>query len=432
MPETRFALIDPAAGIAGDMLLGALLDVGAPPEWLRGLPTRLGIPEVEIDISPADRNGIAGTKVTVRLPGGHSELPSVPHQADQAAGLHPDHGHSHGEQRKVSQLIGMVQRADLSPWVLERATRALELIGEAEGRVHGQPAAEVTLHEVGALDVLVDVVGGVEGFEQLGISRIHSLPVALGSGWVRSAHGTIPVPAPATGLLIEGLEIGDDGPVTGEATTPTGAALLRVLTSGPPPVGWRAVRSGWGAGTRNPAGYANALRLFLAQGAVEAETVVTLASDLDDLSPEYVEPLRQGLFDAGALDVQVWGTAMKKGRPGFRIEALTAPDRADAVTDAFFRHSPTAGVRSWRAKRVTLPRRQVVVGTTGGSGGTARVKLVEGPGGVRAKPEYDDVVALAKAEHKPAYQVAADLRHQALRLEPVDRERRPNVTNKES
>ena len=423
------AIIDPAAGIAGDMLLGALLDVGAPHEWLRGLPARLGMPQVEVEITQADRNGVGGTKVTVRLPGGHSELPSAPHQADPVAGLHPDHLHSHGEHRRVSDLIEIVERADLSVWVRQRARQALELIGAAEGRVHGQPAADVALHEVGALDVLVDVVGGVEGFEQLGIRRIHSLPVALGSGWVRSAHGTIPVPAPATGLLIEGLEIGADGPVVGEATTPTGAALLRVLTCGPPPEGWRAVRSGWGAGTRNPPGYANALRLFLAEAAVEAETVVTIASDLDDLSPEYVEPLRQGLFDAGALDVQVWGTSMKKGRPRFRIEALVAQDRADEVTQAFFRHSPTAGVRSWSAKRITLPRRQIVVGT---EAGTARVKLVEGPDGLRAKPEYDDVVALARAEQKPAYEVAADLRHRALRLEPDDRERRPNVTHKES
>ncbi len=429
MPETRLAIIDPAAGIAGDMLLGALIDLGAPPEWLKGLPARLGMPEVEVDITPADRNGVGGTKVTVRLPGGHSELPSEPHQGLTAKGLHPDHEHSHGPHRKVTDLIEVVERADLSPWVRQRARQALELIGEAEGRVHGQPAEDVTLHEVGALDVLVDIVGGVEGFEQLGVKRIHSLPVALGSGWVRSAHGTIPVPAPATGLLIEGLEIGDDGPVEGEATTPTGAALLRVLSSGAPPTGWRALRTGWGAGTRNPAGYANALRVFLAEAAVEAETVITLVTDLDDLSPEYVEPLREALFDAGALDAQVWVTAMKKGRPGFRVEAQTAPDRADDVMDAFFRHSPTAGVRSWSAKRVTLPRRQVSVGT---ATGTARVKLVEGPDGVRAKPEYDDVVALAKAQRKPAYEVAADLRHRALRLEPEDRERRPNVTNKES
>jgi uncharacterized protein (TIGR00299 family) protein len=429
MPETRLAIIDPAAGIAGDMLLGALLDVGAPQEWLLGLPARLGVPQVGIEITRTDRNGVGATKVTVRLPGGHSELPSEPHQGPAAKGLHPDHEHSHGPHRKVADLIEVVERADLSPWVRHRARQALEMIGEAEGRVHGRPAEEVTLHEVGALDVLVDIVGGVEGFEQLGIRRIHSLPVALGSGWVQSAHGTIPVPAPATGLLVEGLEVAADGPVVGEATTPTGAALLRVLSCGAPPAGWRAVRSGWGAGTRNPTGYANALRLFLAEAAVEAETVVTLATDLDDLSPEYVEPLRQALFDAGALDVQVWGTAMKKGRPGFRIEAQAAQDRADAVTEAFFRHSPTAGVRFWSAKRVTLPRRQVSVGTTTG---TARVKLVEGPDGVRAKPEYDDVVALARAERKPAYEVAADLRHRALRLEPEDRERRPNVTNKES
>ncbi len=423
MPEERFAIIDPAAGISGDMLLGALIDAGASTPWLLGLPARLGIPEVAVGVERVDRNGVQATKVTVSLPDGRSEGPSEPHGS--AGPSHVDH---HGTHRRVSELLAMVDRADISDWVRERARRAFVLIGEAEGRVHGQPPSDVMLHELGALDALVDIVGGVEGFEQLGISRVYTRPVATGSGWVRGAHGMMPVPAPATGLLLEGLPIGPDGPVTGEATTPTGAALLRVLTIGPPPTHWRAVRGGWGAGSRNPDGYANALRVIVAEGAAEAEEVVTVATDLDDLSPEYVEPLRQALTEAGALDVQVWGTAMKKGRPGFRVEALVAPAQVDQVTEAFFRHSTTAGVRSWRSKRVTLPRRQVLVETSAGS---AQVKLLDGPDGVRAKAEYDDVVTLARAERKPAHRVAADLQARALRLVP-DGGRRPDIPEKES
>ena len=145
----------------------------------------------------------------------------------------------------------MVERAGLSPWVRERAVRAFQLLGEAEGRVHGLPAEQVPLHEVGAVDALVDIVGAIEGFEQLGITRIYNRPVAVGNGWVRAAHGVMPVPAPATSILLEGLEVGSNGPVTGEATTPTGAVLLRVLSAGTPPTRWRAGDGGC-LGSRGP------------------------------------------------------------------------------------------------------------------------------------------------------------------------------------
>lgn len=308
----------------------------------------------------------------------------------------------------------MVARAPVSDWVRTRAIRAFELLGEAEGRVHGLPPHDVPLHEVGALDALVDIVGGIEGFEQLGVERIYTRPVALGSGWVKAAHGVMAVPTPATALLVEGLEIGADGPVTGEATTPTGAALLRALAEGPPPERWRATGAiGWGAGGRNPGHYANVLRLWIAEEAPEAARIAVLAADLDDLSPEYLEPLRERLFEAGALDVQVWATQAKKGRTGFRVEALAAPDRTAAVGDALFRHSTTAGLRSWTADRRTLARREVVLDV---SGITVRVKIVEAPGGPRAKAEYDDVVKVARSTGRAAPEVARDLQTRALSL----------------
>ena len=148
-----------------------------------------------------------------------------------------------------------------------------------------------------------------------------------GRGGSSAAHGALTVPAPATGLLLEGLEVGPNGPVTGEATTPTGAVLLRVLTEGPPPSRWRAAASGWGAGGRNPAGYPNVLRVMLADAVAEAGEVVVTATDLDDFSPEYLEPVRVELFAAGALDVQVWGTMAKKGRAGLRIEVVSEAGR---------------------------------------------------------------------------------------------------------
>lgn len=408
MSDGRFAILDPAAGISGDMLLGAVLSAGAPAQWLQAVPARLGFAEVRVDVTSVIRGGVQATKVDVVLPGERKEEPS-----DLEHDHQEHHHHHHGPHRHIGELIGIVERADISPWVRERAVRAFRLLGEAEGRVHGMPAERVPLHEVGAVDALIDIVAGIEGFEQLGIDRIYNRPVALGSGWVRAAHGNMPVPAPATSILIEGLEVATTGPVSGEATTPTGAVLLRVLSSGTPPARWRALQAGaWGAGTRDPSGYPNALRLILAAAAVEAGEVVLLSTDMDDLSPEYLEPLREALFAAGALDVQVWATQMKKGRTGFRIE-VTAPRDSDAVVAALFRHSTTSGVRRQIAERVTLARRQFEV--TSADGTAVRVKVLEGPDGPRIKPEYEDVAAVARRTGQPAHEVARDLHNRALR-----------------
>ena len=420
MTNPGIAIIDPAAGISGDMLLGALVGAGAPAEWLQGLPSRLGFPDVKVAIEQVDRCGVAATKVTVTLPGGEVEAPAeLVHSHHHETSLGHPHGghehrhedHHHGPHRHVGELIGMIERASLSPWVRERSVRAFRLLGEAEGRVHGLPADRVPLHEVGAIDALVDIVGAIEGFEQLGVTQVYHRPVALGNGWVRAAHGVIPVPAPATAVLIEGLEIGPNGPVTGEATTPTGAVLLRVLSSGVSPARWRMRTSAWGAGGRNPPGYPNALRLIVADPVLEAAETVMLATDIDDLNPEYLEPLREALTAAGALDVQVWATQMKKGRTGFRLEIMTGESTAAQVTETLFRHSTTAGVRRWRAERVTLPRREIVVSV---SGVEIRVKVLEGPGGARVKPEFDDVAALARKLGRPVQDVALEVRERAV------------------
>jgi pyridinium-3,5-bisthiocarboxylic acid mononucleotide nickel chelatase len=443
MADGRFAILDPAAGISGDMLLGALVAAGAPADWLRGLPARLGAPEVTVEISEVARCGVQATKVDVVLPGGAQEHPAESVHAVHAHDHHGDqdhHGHGdgnehgshlHGPHRHIGDLIAAVERAPLSAWVRERAVRAFRLLGEAEGRVHGVPAEQVALHEVGAIDALIDIVGAIEGFERLGIDRVCNRPVGLGSGWVRAAHGVIPVPAPATALLLEGIEIGPNGPVSGEAVTPTGAVLLRVLSEGAPPARWRAVSAGaWGAGGRDPSSYPNALRLIVAQPAAEAGDVVVLSTDLDDLSPEYLDPLREALVAAGAMDVQVWSTQMKKGRTGFRIEAVVGAADADAVSTAFFRHSTTAGVRRQSAERVTLARRELQIEASDGT--RARVKVLDAPDGPRMKPEFDDVAAVARRTGRPAHEVARDLRDRAIRLVSAESAARLQTPNKES
>lgn len=411
-----FAILDPAAGISGDMLLGALLDAGAPVAWLEELPTRLGLDGVRVEVRRVDRAGLTATKVDVRLASGESEGPHdvvEPHAHDHGGHDHHHEHHPSGHgHRHIGDLIAQVERAPLSAWVRERAVRAFRLLGEAEGRVHGRPAESVALHEVGAADALVDIVGGIEGFERLGVERIHARPLTLGSGWVKAAHGILPVPTPATTILVEGLDVRESGPVVGEATTPTGAVLLRVLAAGSPPARWRSLRSGWGAGGRNPAGYANALRLTLATPAAEAGEVSILATDVDDLSPEYLEPLRGALVEAGALDVQLWPTQAKKGRAGFRIEVTVPPEGVERVTEALFRHSTTAGLRIWTAERVTLARREILLEVDDGM--SVRVKVLDGPGGTRVKPEFEDVARVAARTGRPAIDVAKEMQRAAL------------------
>jgi len=373
----RIAILDPTAGISGDMTLGALLSLGVPVSWLEELPKRLGLDGVAVTVRDVRRTGIMCKQVEFAIP-------------DQPHGRH------------VGALVKLVEQAPVSDWVKQRAVRAFQLVGEAEGRVHAVAPDKVHLHEVGAVDAVLDIVGGIEGFEKLGVEAVYHLPVAVGQGWVETAHGQLPVPAPATAILLEGLEIAADGPVIGEATTPTGAALLRVLSSGAPPERWRMVGSGWGAGQRDPKTYPNALRILIAESASEAGRVVLLATDVDDMSPEYVEPLRQALVAAGALDVQTWTVQMKKGRQGFRVEVMAPESLAEAVTAELFRHSTTAGVRRWVAERATLPRHQLTVRLDGVA---VRVKVLDG-GSVRVKPEYDDVLAAAQALGRPPLEVA--------------------------
>jgi pyridinium-3,5-bisthiocarboxylic acid mononucleotide nickel chelatase len=377
----RIAILDPAAGISGDMTLGALLALGVPQGWLEALPDRLGLRGVGVTVRDAVRCGVGCKQVAFTIP-------------EQRHGRH------------VGELVRLIERAPVSDWVKQRAVAAFRLVGEAEGRVHGVAPEEVHLHEVGAVDAVLDIVGAIEGFEQLGVEAIYAWPVAVGTGWVQAEHGRLPVPAPATAILLEGVEVVTGGPVEGEATTPTGAALVRVLAAGPPPRQWRLMKGGWGAGERDPKHYPNALRILVAEQAAEAGRVALLATDVDDMSPEYVEPLRQALMLAGALDVQTWPVQMKKGRSGFRVEAVVPEELAEPVTAALFRHSTTAGVRRWVAERATLARRHVTVQL--GPDVTVRVKVLEQPDaqGVRVKPEYDDVLAAARALGRPPLEVA--------------------------
>ena len=381
--------MDPSAGISGDMTLGALIGAGLDHAWLEELPARAGFPNVVVRIRKVVRAAVRAVKVDFDIPESAS--------------------HHHG--RSVRQLLEIVSAAGVSDSVKVRARQAFELLGVVEGRVHGQEPMDVHLHEVGAIDAVLDILGAIEGFERLGVDAVYNLPVALGSGWVDAAHGKLPVPAPATLDLLEGFEVTTGGPLVGEATTPTGAVLLRVLSRGAPPPRWRVRGTSWGAGTRDPEHYPGALRLILAEASVEAGAVELIATDIDDLPLEYVEPLRQAVFEAGALDCQVWPTQGKKGRVSLRVEALADAAAADRVTDAMFVHGRTGGVRRSWAWRSTLDRRRLEVELDGVH--RVGVKVWDARGGRRLKAEYEDVVRIAELLGRPAQDVAREAESRA-------------------
>lgn len=383
----RVGILDPFSGISGDMTLGALLDVGLDPDWLRALPSALGIDGVGVRIADVKRGDIACKKVDF-------DIPPQPHG------------------RHLRQLKEVVARSAAPTVVKERASAAFTLIAEQEAAIHATTVEGVHLHEVGAVDAILDIVGGVWGFELLGIEQIYCGAIRTGDGVVQAEHGTLPVPAPATLRLLEGHPIRPGPEGAGELVTPTGAALVRVLSSGPPPQEYVPLRSGFGAGTKEFAGRANALRLIVADASLagaEMEELVQLASDIDDMSPEYLAATAELLREAGALDVVFLGATMKRGRPGTRIEVLTRREDVERLEHLLLRETTTIGVRRTEVRRRALPRERRMVEVLGHEIALKVVRLPDGS--TRAKPEFTDVHRVAQQTGRALrdiFQLAAD------------------------
>ena len=367
------AILDPFSGISGDMTLGALIDVGLDPSWLTALPELMGLDGVSVRIQSVKRGDIACKKVDF-------DIPPQPHG------------------RHVREIRRLVAASGAPDHVRTRADSAFMAIATAEGEIHGTDPEKVHLHEVGAVDAILDVVGSIWGLDLLGVTQVYCGTIALGDGTVRAAHGLLPVPAPATLKLLEGHPVrpGPDG--SGELVTPTGAALVRVLSSGPPPVEYVPRRSGFGAGTKEFQGRANALRLILADEprptADGVDRLIVLATDIDDMAGEALSGLAETLRTGGALDVVLLATTMKKGRPGTRIEALVMPEDAAAIEALLLTESSSIGVRRMPVERRALARR---MGSVTVLGRQVRVKIVTLPdGSTRFKPEFDDVAEVAR------------------------------------
>lgn len=373
---TRIAILDPMSGIAGDMCLGALLDCGLPESFVRELPQTLGIGDIGVNITRVSRGQIACTKVDFTIP-------------PQPHGRHLKH------------IKAIVDATPAPASVKEKANRCFTLITECEAAIHGTTVERVHLHEVGSVDAILDIVGTIWGLEQLGVQHVYCGTIPLGDGFVDTQHGRMAVPTAATLRLLEGLPVrpGPDG--SGELTTPTGAALVRVLSEGPPPSEFVVTRSGFGAGTKDFKDRANALRIWIADASAEQvrdagdEGVFVLAADVDDMTGEELAAAAERLRAAGALDVVLLQALMKKGRPGVRVEVLAAPTDVDALESLLLTESTTIGVRRYAASRRVLPRERVVVRVEGQE---IALKVVTRPDGRRtAKPESDDVHRVAIA-----------------------------------
>jgi uncharacterized protein (TIGR00299 family) protein len=384
----RIAVFDPFSGASGDMILGALVDAGAPLSALQEAVSRVGIEGVRISAEPASNGAVRGTRVRVDAPGAQPR-------------------------RDWRSIRALLEASTLDHTIREAALAVFGALATAEAAVHGVPEEDVHFHEVGAVDAIADIVGACAGLQLLGVERVASGPVAVGSGWVNTEHGLLPVPAPATALLLAQSRApvrpyppSDESP--GELITPTGAALLGTLAEWAIP-GFVPERVGYGFGSR-ALPWPNALRLWIGEttddaGEGAAEEFL-LETNIDDMNPQFFAPLSERLFATGALDVWLTPITMKKGRPATMVSALVPAKRRADVERALIVESTTLGVRAVAVERTRAARRFVTVATRWGD---VRLKLRGWEGRIiGATPEYDDCLQLSRERDAPIREIWAE------------------------
>ena len=379
---SRVAYLDCVGGLAGDMLLAALLDAGGDLESLRKVPGALGIDGVEIAVERVERQGIGALLLSVVAPDDTSP-------------------------RDYREIRGLVQTADLPERARARSLDTFRRLAEVEGRIHGVAPDDVHFHELGSLDTLVDVCGAFVLLDELGVERVASSPLPFARGLTTAAHGTLPLPAPATLALLEGAAlVGVD--TEAELVTPTGAAIAAAIVGewgALPPLTLDAV--GYGAGTKDLADRPNVVRVVLGTEASRPTgRVVLLETNLDDFAPELVPDAVERCFEAGALDVWTTPAQMKKGRPGFVLSALARPEAQAAIARVLLEETSALGVRVARLDRYELDRDERIVDVAGGS---VRVKvgLLDGRV-VNLAPEHDDCAELARSTGRSVQSVWAE------------------------
>jgi pyridinium-3,5-bisthiocarboxylic acid mononucleotide nickel chelatase len=418
----RIAYLECFSGMSGDMFLGALVDAGVPARVLEEAVTALGV-GAKLEISRVVRSGVSATKVDVYVDG-EKDLPreeywerqhehehsrehgghSHSHPGETRTGVSAPHGHSHG--RGLTEICRIIAAAAISEGAKKTAIAIFERLGRAEAKVHDTSVDRVHFHEVGAVDAMVDIVCAAVGADALGVDEIICSPLNVGGGAVKCAHGTFPVPAPATVELLKDAPVYSSG-IQAELVTPTGAAIVKTLASrfaAFPEM--KIEKSGYGAGSRNFPGHPNVVRLTVGEAASTAlavktasETITVLEANLDDLNPQVFGYVMDRLFEEGALDAFGMPVQMKKNRPGTLLTVLCKPEDASKLTHLIFTETTTLGVRRRDEMRQTLARRWERVGTRWGE---VRIKIASMNGTVtNYAPEYEDCRRIAAEHHVP-------------------------------
>lgn len=385
----RTLYIDCSMGCAGDMLTAALLELHPDKDdFLSRMNAALGGKAV-LTASPDSKCGLRGTHVTVLI-NGDEEGEATRH---------------HHEHTSISEILSFIDSVPLEVKVREDAKKVYSLIAEAESRVHGQPMENVHFHEVGSLDALADVLSVCALMHELAPERILASEVNVGSGTVRCAHGVLPVPAPATELILRGVPI-YSGQIKSELCTPTGAALLKyfVRKFGAMPT-MQIENAGCGTGKKDFE-CANVVRAFIGETTDEGDRIIELACNLDDMTPEELSFAMEELFSLGALDVYFTNIGMKKSRPGVKLTCMCREKQREQMLECIFKHTTTLGVREYVCKRYELGRSEKTVRTQDGE---VRVKTSSGYGAVREKAEYEDLAALARKSGKTIAQIRSEV-----------------------
>lgn len=379
----RIAYFDCYSGISGDMILGALVDVGLPLEVLRSGIAKLNLPGIDLKSEKVRRGNFVGTRIHV---------------------ITPQEPHPH---RHLSDILAILEKSELDERVLTPARRIFERLGDAEASVHGVPVERIHFHEVGALDTVVDVTGAIIGLNALGIDEIYASALNLGGGKIQGAHGEMPVPAPGTAALLRGVSV-YGSPVDAELTTPTGAAIISTVArafGALPPL--KIDQIGYGAGGLELRTRANLLRLIVGEGIgdLESDEITVLETNIDDMNPQLYEPLMDALFDAGAHDVFLTPIIMKKSRPATVVSAVVPAGLEASIGPILLNFSSTFGVRFRRMHRQTLPRETLTVQTRFGG---VRVKVGRLQGHpIHVAPEYEDCRQLAEKGKTPVGDIMA-------------------------
>jgi uncharacterized protein (TIGR00299 family) protein len=430
----KLLCLEPIGGIAGDMFLALCLDLGVPLEELRSGLSALPVGGWRLEASRATRHAISGTHLEVVLDEEEHEAADHEHGThDHEHGTHDhehgdhehehthehEHGHDHGageqahdhavghdhghHHRAWADIRSMIGGSALAPAVRDRALEFFSRLAEAEAKVHGVPVDEVAFHEVGAVDSIVDIVGASLAVELLGNPEILCAPPPLGSGTVRTAHGQMPVPTPATLELMRGRTTRFEG--QGERTTPTGAALVAVLSREDPFPPLKLEKVGYGVGTKDWPDQPNVLRGSLGTRGAGEQEVVLLEANLDDATPQLLAWTLERVMAEGALDAWIAPVTMKKGRPGHLLGVLASPDKREALTRLLLRETTTIGVRASEHRRTIAEREIVSVDTPFGA---VRMKIASlGGERLNASPEYEDCAKLARDKGVPLKEILA-------------------------